>query len=345
MGTRACKFRKLTPSPAIVLPSNAAGARARDWDRHVNQSKTHPDLPLEWYRTPLTFLDGPRFHIERHWCYYTRLTHLMRLPIISRPMTSRPWNRVPSDTWLPFEKSWSLAPLAGAILLVFSFWSLLGWNFFYPSPAEQYLWRICAVIQAVGGIYGGMHYVIVGFRWHAAYEKAQQVALGRRATIFAGREAYQRHGGGAVPTKAVTSSEESVLSSDVESQRIQRRPITTKSAAEAAVVQQPETQPSTVTATDNQRGRCLVPGYLMMRLDRLARMWKKFSRSLDCLRNISADKDPEMALPLRALIAVTVVCVPYTLARIYVYVEDFISMRVQPADVYVTVNRYLPFWG
>lgn len=302
--------------------------------------QTHPDLPLEWYRTPLTFLDGPRFHIEMHWCYYTRITHLLRLPVISRPMTSRPWNRVPSDTWLPIEKSWLLASSCGVILLVFSFWSLLGWNFFYPTPAEQYLWRACAIIQAVGGIYGGTHYVIVGFRWHAAYEKGQQAARVRRATLLAGRVAHQR--GGAAPTKAVTSSEETTSSSDVESQRIQLRPIMTKLATEVAVVQRPEPPPSTTT---DQRGKRLVSRRLMVRLDRLARMWRKLDRSVDRLRNISADKDPEMALPLRALVAVTVVCVPYTLCRIYLYVEDYMSLRVQPAGVYVTVNRYVPFWG
>jgi len=77
-------------------------------------------------------------------------------------------------------------PFCGVTLLVFSFWSLLGWNFFYPTPAEQYLWRACVIIQAVGGIYGGTHYVIVGFRWHAAYEKAQQAARVQGATILAG---------------------------------------------------------------------------------------------------------------------------------------------------------------
>lgn len=122
--------------------------------------------------------------------------------------------------------------------------------------------------------------------------------------------------------------------------------MTTNPATEVGTLMQQRLEsPPSMTTTNHQRGKRLVPRYLMVRLDRLVRMWRKLNRSFDCLRNISADNDPEMALPLRALAAVTIVCVPYTLCRVYLYVEDYISLRVQPVGVYVTVNRYVPFWG
>jgi hypothetical protein len=89
-------------------------------------------------------------------------------------MKSKPWARFPSDTWIAAEKSWLLAPFAGFVLLVFSGWWLIAWNFFFPTPVEQYMWRVCAVIQAAFGLYGGVYYILEGFRWHAAHDKLER---------------------------------------------------------------------------------------------------------------------------------------------------------------------------
>lgn len=66
---------------------------------------------------------------------------------------------------------------------------------------------------------------------------------------------------------------------------------------------------------------------------------------LDRIRNIFADRDPGMALPLRVIVPATVVCALYTVCRVYFYVEDFMSLRVQPVGIFVTANQFVPSWG
>ncbi|KAK3370843.1 hypothetical protein B0T24DRAFT_679992 [Lasiosphaeria ovina] len=46
-----------------------------------------------------------------------------------------------------------------------------------------------------------------------------------------------------------------------------------------------------------------------------------------------------MALPLRVIVPATVVCALYTVCRVYFYVEDFMSLRVQPVGIFVTANQ------
>lgn len=66
---------------------------------------------------------------------------------------------------------------------------------------------------------------------------------------------------------------------------------------------------------------------------------------LGFLGNNSANRDPQMRLSLRVLIPVSVICGLNILCRLAIWSENFMAMRVQPAGVYVTVNRYMPFWG
>ncbi|KAM6522766.1 hypothetical protein FALCPG4_012381 [Fusarium falciforme] len=60
-------------------------------------------------------------------------------------------------------------------------------------------------------------------------------------------------------------------------------------------------------------------------------------------RNLSDNQDPNMDVPLRIIIPITITCFAYVLCRFYIYLEDLISLRMQPADVYLTVNKFLPF--
>lgn len=63
------------------------------------------------------------------------------------------------------------------------------------------------------------------------------------------------------------------------------------------------------------------------------------------MRNFSVDKDPEMEVPLRVMLPVTITCALYTLCRLFLYVKDFLSLRAQPIGVYYTVNKFIPFLG
>jgi len=293
-----------------------------DADSATYSPKTHHDLTEEWHRTPLDFIDGPRFQIDTHWSYYTRLTHLLRLPVISRPMKSRPWDRFPSDTWISAERSWLLAPFAGFVLLVFSGWWLIAWNFFFPTPVEQYMWRVCAVAQAAFGLYGGVYYMLEGFKWHEAHDELERQMPASAVTTTMSSP-------GATTTKVISTESALLVLSD---------------SADA------ESQTHLQSASDRrsssrERWRRLFPRPVVVQWDYLLRTYRKFDRWLDVIRNISPDQDPQMALPLHVIVPVTVVCALYATSRVYVYVEDYISLRVQPAGVYMTVNRYVPFWG
>lgn len=63
------------------------------------------------------------------------------------------------------------------------------------------------------------------------------------------------------------------------------------------------------------------------------------------LRNLSTDQDPDVQSSLGGLLPWTLGGVLFCFCRGYLYVEDFISLRAQPADVYVTVDIFLPFVG
>lgn len=63
------------------------------------------------------------------------------------------------------------------------------------------------------------------------------------------------------------------------------------------------------------------------------------------VRNISREQDPDMAVPLRVIVPVSLICALYICCRLFIYVEDFMSLRAQPAGVYISVNQFIPFLG
>lgn len=63
------------------------------------------------------------------------------------------------------------------------------------------------------------------------------------------------------------------------------------------------------------------------------------------LRNLSPDQDPDVQSSLRGILGWSVGGILFGFCRAYLYTEDFISLRSQPAGIYVTVNSYLPFLG
>ncbi|RAL17628.1 uncharacterized protein BO97DRAFT_381181 [Aspergillus homomorphus CBS 101889] len=130
--------------------------------RDAMKRSTHPLLPGHWYRTPLDYITHDRFGIDIHWKYYTRLAHILHIPIFSRPVRARPWDRFPSDTWLCPDYKYS--PLALIILLGFSALFLVAWDFYFPTYTEKIMWRISSVYNAAFSIYGGVYYLIEMYR-------------------------------------------------------------------------------------------------------------------------------------------------------------------------------------
>lgn len=61
------------------------------------------------------------------------------------------------------------------------------------------------------------------------------------------------------------------------------------------------------------------------------------------MRNLSPDGDPSMTMSLRWTVTVFFPTVIYIFCRLFFYIEDIVSLRSQPADVYITSHSFLPF--
>jgi hypothetical protein len=77
----------------------------------------------------------------------------MRIPIFTRPVTSKPYNRIPSDNFpsIDFIAEIVCAP----IILLFCCIFMTAWNFSFPSPLERILWRVASTYMLVFGVVGG----------------------------------------------------------------------------------------------------------------------------------------------------------------------------------------------
>ncbi|KAF2092472.1 hypothetical protein NA57DRAFT_50221 [Rhizodiscina lignyota] len=67
-------------------------------------------------------------------------------------------------------------------------------------------------------------------------------------------------------------------------------------------------------------------------------------RLLSKTRNNSPDQDPALEIPLHALLFTTPLCALYTIFRIYILIEDIISLRRLPVSAFVSVDwsMYIP---
>ncbi|KAK3386897.1 hypothetical protein B0H63DRAFT_141938 [Podospora didyma] len=339
LATQVCWWKK----PSIVQPRFICTKDNKPVSeiRAYAKQETHPDLPSDpddWYRTPLDFLNGPRFQIGTHWSYYIRLTHLLNLgALASRPMKRRPWDRFPSDTWLPCERSWYIATPAAFVLLAFSMWFALGWNFYFPTTIERDLWHAFSIYHAVFGLYGGVYYLIEMLKWHREQNKS-------RERLGASRQVSSSSMTGSASSSTAVMVHQEVVITVKESTTTTTTTTTTKPTIHAAIsINNADAESQTVIAP--KRWRHLLPRHLVDLVDKAISILCRLDAFVEPARNISRDQDPEMRLPLKVIIPVTVTCYLYVVCRTYFWVEDFLSLRVQPTGVYITVNRYMPFWG
>lgn len=225
---------------------------------------------------------------------------MVHVPLFSREITARPWDRLPSDAWLVIDKA-LLAP-ALVVVVAFSLSLIVAWDFHFPTEGEKIAWRVCSVYHAAFSLGLAAYYIYVCLRGdHAGRSMKASLssppppgpdgAVQRRAETV-GRSAVDI----ARPNKAFFR--------DVE--------------AEAAA------------------------GDFCGRLEGVTR------KSLNWLRrwrNISPDGDPDMEIGLHATFFPLVGTFLFIFCRLFFYVEDFVSIREQPAGVYRAVNKYVPFLG
>jgi hypothetical protein len=81
------------------------------------------------------------------------ILQVMRMPLFSRPILTRPHNRIRSDNFLKMETDSAI--FACVIILLYSSTFICGWNFYLPTTIERILWRYASVYYLVFALVGG----------------------------------------------------------------------------------------------------------------------------------------------------------------------------------------------
>lgn len=75
--------------------------------------------------------------------------------------------------------------------------------------------------------------------------------------------------------------------------------------------------------------------------------WIRFKRRArrvgDRIKNNSIERDPDLTVPLKAILPMYVIGVVYCHARAYIFLEDILQLRSLPASAYSTVD-WIDFW-
>lgn len=71
-------------------------------------------------------------------------------------------------------------------------------------------------------------------------------------------------------------------------------------------------------------------------------VYRMLQRYLAQWRNTSPTQDPDQNVSLRWTFCIFSLTVIYIFAHLFIYFEDFISLRSQPADIFQTPNQYFP---
>jgi len=78
----------------------------------------------------------------------------MNIPLFSRPVKHRPYDRIPSDIFLASGHRFTAFLLF--FVLSFSITFMSAWNFHFPTAIEQTLWRGASVYILFFGFWGSM---------------------------------------------------------------------------------------------------------------------------------------------------------------------------------------------
>ncbi|KAL2016206.1 hypothetical protein VTK56DRAFT_4063 [Thermocarpiscus australiensis] len=197
--TSLCWYAKPTISRPTMLKTK--DGRTIESIRAMARDSTHPGLSSTWYRTPLDFVSPTRrFRVDMHWSYYARLTELLHIPVFSRRITARPWDRLPSYEWLVIDPALLVA--ASPVLTAFSVSPLIAWNFYFPTEGEKITWRVCSIYHVLYSGGTGLYLVYSHIR-----ETRKAVSVRVRAAIpTPSRPEMQSHERTETPTATAVCS-------------------------------------------------------------------------------------------------------------------------------------------
>lgn len=77
----------------------------------------------------------------------------LHLPLYSRPITVKPRDRIPSDTWLKPDLYHEF--LSAIFIAAFAATLMTAWDFHFPTSVERTLWRASSVFNLVFSVLGG----------------------------------------------------------------------------------------------------------------------------------------------------------------------------------------------
>lgn len=229
---------------------------------------------------------------------------MVHMPFFNRQITETPWDRFPSDTFLNIDGSLKIA-LPGILLfqIPFAVSFFASWSRHFPTRAEQIIWRICAVYHAVYTLFMTAYFIV-----HSGLfcQERIQVLTNTFARYWDATYLLSQLKTGEHNFGQRQRLEEE---SDVSSKEVSHSPWNYESAI-----------PRRLRSTGSALNNWLKP-------------W----------RNISSNQDPDMEVRFRWIIPSWIMALLYIWCRLFFYIEDIISLRQQPADVYIALNQFIPF--
>lgn len=90
--------------------------------------------------------------MELIWQYYNEILRKIGLPLFSRRIKKRPWDRIPGDVFLRMNLDLEL--IGGAFVILFGSVFLFAWNFHFPSKTEEVFWRVASIYMVTYGMVG-----------------------------------------------------------------------------------------------------------------------------------------------------------------------------------------------
>jgi hypothetical protein len=70
---------------------------------------------------------------------------LLRVPLYTRPITTKPRDRIPSDTWT--KADFIHECFGGVFILLFAVTLMAAWSFHFPTAIERTLWRAASTFN------------------------------------------------------------------------------------------------------------------------------------------------------------------------------------------------------
>ncbi len=71
---------------------------------------------------------------------------MAKIPLFSREVKARPWDRAPSGAWLIIDRALLLP--AVVVILAYGASPLAAWNFYFATEGEKIVWRVCSIYHA-----------------------------------------------------------------------------------------------------------------------------------------------------------------------------------------------------